>query len=67
MRRKLATMLQHMKATNARFVKNLKTIEERMRQIGEPEAASVQRIREGLAVITETLPGHVTGADAAED
>jgi len=66
MRRKLATMLQHMKATNARFDKNLKTIEERMRQIGEPEAASVRQLRENLAAITEMLPGHVNGA-AAKD
>jgi hypothetical protein len=53
---KLATLMQHLKATNARIGKNLKA---------EPGAASVRRIRENLAVITEMLPGHVNGAAAA--
>jgi hypothetical protein len=67
MRPKLATLMQHLKAANARLDKNLKAIEEEMLQIGEPEAASVRRIRERLTAITEMLPGHVNGADAAED
>jgi hypothetical protein len=67
MRPKLATLMQQLKAANARIDRRLKAIEERMQQIGEPEAASVRRIRANLAAITEMLPGHVNGADAAED
>jgi hypothetical protein len=29
--------------------------------------ASVRQIREDLAALTEMLPGHVNGAEAAED
>jgi hypothetical protein len=67
MRPKLATLMQHLKATNARLGKNLKAVEEELLQIGEPEAARVRQLRENLAAITEMLPGHVNGAEAAED
>jgi hypothetical protein len=67
MRPKLATLMQHLKATNARLDRRLKAIEEEMRQVGEPEAVSVRLLREDLAALTETLPGHVNGADKAED
>jgi hypothetical protein len=67
MRRKLARLMQYLKAANARLDRRLQAIEEKMLQLGEPEAASVRQVRVNLATITEMLPGHVNGADAAED
>jgi hypothetical protein len=67
MRPKLATLMQHLKAANARIDMNLKAIEGELLQLGDAEAARLRRIREDLAAITEMLPGHVNGAEAADD
>jgi hypothetical protein len=65
MRPKLATLMQHLKATNARLDRRLQAIEDELTAIGHAEAASVRQLRESLAAVTKTLPGHVNG-EAAE-